>query len=73
MTGTLFTDTLSGKSVKIISKNPALYGPEEPCVYHIDPHPRFVFHDRYVAQVTTVPGQVSVAFTPVAQLKEKTK
>ena len=72
-TSTYFYDTQTGKGVPMIHKNPALYRPDEPCVYHIDPHPRFVFDDRYVAQVTTVPGQVSVAFTPVAQLKEKTK
>jgi len=73
LSGTLFTDTETGKNVKMISKNPPLYKPDEPCVYHIDPHPRFVFNDKYVAQVTTVPGQISVAFTPVDQLKELTK
>jgi len=73
MTGTLFTNTVTGKNVKMIAKNPALYKPDEPCVYHIDPHPRFVFNDKYVAQVTTVTGQVTVAFTPVDQLKELTK
>ena len=70
---TMFTDIQTGKNVVMISENLALYQPDEPCVYHIDPHPRFVFNDKYVAQVTTVTGQVTVAFTPVSPLKEKTK
>jgi len=72
-TNTYFYDTVTEKGVYMISENPALYQPEDPCVYHIDPHPRFVFNDKYVAQVTTVPGQVTVAFTPVDQLIEATK
>ena len=73
-TRTAFHNLASGKSIKMID-NPGYYTADEPCVYHIDPHPRFVFGDRYVAQVTTLPGRgkVTVAFTNVEHLKELTK
>jgi len=72
-TRTQFYNDVTGKSVIMITENPALYKRAEPCVYHIDPHPRFVMGDRYVAQVTTVTGQITVAFTSVDQLKALTK
>jgi hypothetical protein len=73
-TKTAFHNLASGKSIMMM-ENPAHYQPEEPCAYHIDPHPRFVFNDKYIAQVTTLPGpgKVTVAFTNVEHLKEMTK
>ena len=67
-----FHNTVTGKTVDIVTENPALYKKSEPCVYHIDPHPRFVFNDEYVAFTTTVHGRVDVAFTKVSQLIKAT-
>jgi hypothetical protein len=67
-----FYNTLTGRAVDIVSTNPALYSKENPCTYHIDPHPRFLAGDRYVGYTTTVLGQVDVAFANVEHLIEKT-
>jgi hypothetical protein len=40
--------------------------------YHIDPHPQFSPDDQSIAYTTTVLGQVDVALTAVAPLRERT-
>jgi len=41
--------------------------------YHIDPHPRFVYGDRYIVFTTTIRGEVDLAIVPVAALFTQTK
>jgi len=69
-----FYNTETKKWVYIISENPVVngYTPENPCPYHIDPHPRFVCGDTMIAHTTTVRGRVDAALTPVEQLKRMT-
>lgn len=67
-----FYNTETCRAMDIVSTNPALYTKENPCTYHIDPHPRFLAGDRYVGYTTTVLGQVDVAFTSTQHLIEKT-
>jgi len=68
-----FYNKPTGKYVDIVTENPALYTREEPCTYHIDPHPQFTARERAVMHTTTVTGRVSAAITEVAPLLEKTK
>lgn len=68
-----FYNHSTGKQVDIVSCNPALYTAENPCVYHMDPHPQFLSGDRYIAFTTTVTGQVSVGITRVEDLIALTK
>jgi hypothetical protein len=67
-----FYNTETRRPVDIVTRNPALYAFEEPCVYHIDAHPRFVFNDKYVAYCTTVFGKPSVGFANTSQLVQLT-
>jgi hypothetical protein len=67
-----FYNTETSRPVDIVTRNPALYTFDDPCVYHIDAHPRFVFNDKYVAYCTTVFGKPSVGFAKTAQLVEFT-
>ena len=67
-----FYNTETKRPVDIITRNPALYTIDEPCVYHIDSHPRFVFNDKYVAHCCTVFGKPSVGFSRTSQLVELT-
>ena len=41
--------------------------------YHIDPHPQFCTGDEYISYTTTVPGYVTVAFSPVKELARRTE
>lgn len=68
-----FYNSETHRPIDIITRNPALYTQDDPCVYHIDAHPRFVFNDQYVAFCTTVHGKPSVGFTSVAHLEEMTR
>ncbi|NMA24056.1 MAG: hypothetical protein GX936_00150 [Clostridiales bacterium] len=61
-------DTATGKSLYIISKNPALATASNPYPHHIDPHPRFVAADKYIVFTTTVNGKPDVALAPAADL-----
>ena len=67
-----FYNTETQRPVDIVTRNPALYKFEDPCDYHIDAHPRFVFNDKYVAFCTTVFGKPSVGFAKTSQLIELT-
>ena len=71
-TSASFYNAQTKKGVDMITRNPALYKSEEPCVYHIDPHPRFVFNDDFVQHTVTVFGKCSLGFTKTSALKSKT-
>jgi hypothetical protein len=71
-TSASFYNTKTGKGTDIITRNPPLYTKEEPCVYHIDPHPRFVFNDAYIQHTVTVLGKCSLGFTRTADLAAMT-
>jgi hypothetical protein len=64
----LFYNRLTGKKVDIVTKAPALSTPKNPSVYHVDPHPQFVHHDRYVVYTTSVLGRIDVALVRVSDL-----
>lgn len=71
-----FYNTVTDKHVDIVTLNPALeelWTPEHPCPYHIDPHPRFVLGDRWIAFTATVAGRVDAAVAEVAPLIEATR
>ena len=65
----------SGKLLRFITRNPMVGGwtPENPCPYHIDPHPRFTLRDTMIVFTTTMMGKVDLAVTEVAPLVERTK
>lgn len=63
----------TGRQIDIVSENPALYSPENPCVYHMDPHPQFLAADNYIAFTTTVSGQVTVGISEVQDLVSLTQ
>ncbi|MGI5892972.1 MAG: hypothetical protein ACOX6P_00100 [Candidatus Merdivicinus sp.] len=63
----------TGKQVDIITENSSLYRPEEPCVYHMDPHPQFLCNDRYIAFTTTVFGKVTAGITVAEDLIARTR
>jgi hypothetical protein len=71
-TSASFYNTRTGTGAGIITRNPPLYSPEEPCVYPIDPHPRFVFNDAFVQHTVTVLGKCSLGFTRTADLEKMT-
>lgn len=68
-----FYNTQTQKQVNIVTHAPALYTRQEPCVYHMDPHPQFCRNDTMVMYTTTVGGGVSVAVCDVAQLIQKSR
>lgn len=70
-----FYNTETKKLFKFLTKNPVVEGwtPENPSIYHIDPHPRFVLDDTMVCFTTTICGRVDVAFAAVDQLIDATK
>lgn len=71
-TSVTFYNSVTDRYAQVLTQSPALYTREEPCVYHIDAHPRFVFGDRYLAYTTTVQHRVSVAFTDMRELLAQT-
>lgn len=46
---------------------------ENPCNYHIDPHPRFTENEKYVVFTTSELGGADVALASVEHLKNLTK
>lgn len=64
----------SGRVFRFLTCNPVVedWTPDNPCGYHIDPHPRFVLNDSLITFTTTVLGYVSVAVTDVEQLVKAT-
>jgi hypothetical protein len=65
-----FLNRETGQSVRLVD-NPAktdLVGQR----YHIDPHPRFVGNEQFVAFTTTVCGEADIALIPTADLIERT-
>ena len=70
-----FHNHLTGKTIKFLTKNPVVEGwsPDNPCGYHIDPHPAFIMQDRYISFTTTVLGHVDVAIACVEDLVEATQ
>lgn len=63
----------TGKSIYIVSNNPALAPRSQPSSYHLDPHPQLVGDERYVAFTTSVLGRADVALAPVAPLLAATR
>ncbi len=61
-----FKNLPTGRQIEI-AHNPELIG-EVGSKYHIDPHPRFVLGEEFVAYTTTVRGRLDVAFTATADL-----
>lgn len=70
-----FWNDESKKLIDVVTYNPVVngYTPENPSIYHIDPHPRFVVHDTLVTFTTTVCGRVDVAIAETAELIEKSR
>jgi len=70
-----FSNRETGKQIRFLSKNPIVEGwsRQNPCPYHIDPHPRFVCNDSMINFTTTICGRVDVAFVSVEELIEATK
>lgn len=70
-----FYNSETGKMVFLCTHNPVVNGwtPENPSIYHIDPHPRFVLHDQYVTFTTTTQGRVDLAVAEVQQLIDATR
>lgn len=71
-TNVSFYNGITKKRIDIMTELPTLYTRDEPCVYHIDPHPRFTRNDDYIIFTTTVLGRVDVAITKVSDLIEMT-
>lgn len=72
-TDVTFLNTITQKKIKVVTLNPALYTADDPCIYHIDAHPRFVGNDKYLNYTTTVRGKVDVAMAVTADLVKATK
>lgn len=68
-----FYNTETDTYINIVTENPALYTREEPCSYHIDPHPQFALGDTVVMYTATVTGRVSAAVTDAKELIARTK
>ena len=70
-----FYNKKTRKLFKFLTRNPVVEGwtPENPSIYHIDAHPRFILGDSLICFTTTVYGRVDVAFVSVEQLVEATK
>ena len=70
-----FWNDRTKKLCGLVSRNPIVenWTPEDPCPYHIDPHPRFIWDDDWVSFTATTAGRVDLALAPVQQLIEATK
>ena len=64
----------TGRLCTILTRNPVANGwtPQDPCPYHIDPHPRFIWDDQWISFTSTVSGRVSITLSPTDQLKDAT-
>lgn len=66
----LFYDRETNKEIEIFSELP--FPNVERGVYHHDPHPQFVYDDKYIVSTTSVMNRfVDIAITPVKELREK--
>ena len=65
-----FYNIATGKEISIVTDLPRLSFPRSR--YHVHPHPRFCFNDRYICYTTNVFGSIDVALIPVAALVERT-
>ncbi len=61
-----FKNLATGRQVEI-AHNPEMTG-EVGTKYHVDPHPRFVLGEEFVAYTTTIRGRLDVAFAATADL-----
>ena len=70
-----FFNAETGKIVHLLTRNPVVNGwtPENPSIYHIDPHPRFVLHDTLITFTATTQGRVDLAIAKVDQLIRATR
>lgn len=70
-----FNNAETGKIVCLVTHNPVVNGwtPDNPSIYHIDPHPRFVLNDTMITFTVTTQGRVDLAVAPVDQLLSATK
>ena len=70
-----FYNTETRKLLTVVTLNPVVEGwtPDNPCPYHIDPHPRFVLNDTLITFTTTVCGRVDLAVVPVESLVSATR
>ena len=70
-----FYNTHTGKMTFLVKNNPVVNGwsPDNQSIYHIDPHPRFELHDKYICFTTTTQGHVDLAIAEVQQLIDATK
>ena len=70
-----FWNDRTKKLCELVHSNPVVenWTPDNPCPYHIDPHPRFVWDDQWVSFTTTVSGRVDIALAPVDQLLDATR
>ena len=70
-----FYNTETQRIVSLITRNPIVNGwsPENPSIYHIDAHPRFVLGDTLVTFTTTMQGRVDVGVAEVQQLIDATR
>ncbi len=69
-----FYDAKTDKEIDIVSYMPANdFTPDNPCDYHIDPHPRITDNEKYIVFTTTELGGVDLAVVSVKSLLEKTR
>ena len=70
-----FWNRKTGKLADVCSYNPVVEGwtPQRPCIYHIDPHPRFVVGDQWIMFTATTGGRVEVAVAETEQLIRMTE
>lgn len=68
-----FWDRKTDKEIDIVSRMPAYGTPDNPCNYHIDPHPRMTDNEKYIVFTTTTEGSVDLAIVPVAELLKRTR
>lgn len=70
-----FYNRKTDKICTLIDNNPVVEGwsRENQSIYHIDPHPRFIWNDEWVSFTTTVAGTVDVGLAPVQQLIDATE
>ncbi len=61
-----FFDRRSGREFPIVSEMPLPPYPRPS--YHLDPHPQFCAHDRFVVYTTTVLGRIDLALVHTADL-----
>ncbi len=69
-----FFNRLTGKEITVCTRNSELdYSPENPCAYHIDPHPHITNNEKYIVWTAVLKGRIDVAVTPMEELLRLTK